>query len=74
MLRKPMWIEFHLQKLACFTHNNAGIWPLRYLVLRADTFNKDMKSPVKLKTVNGNGTLAGIDLDDSVSLLDIMES
>ena len=29
---------------------------------------------VKLKTVNGKGTHAGIDLDDSSSLLDVMES
>lgn len=31
-------------------------------------------SPVKLKTVNGRGVYPGIDLDDSASLLDIMDS
>ena len=32
------------------------------------------KPPVKLKTVSGKGVNAGIDLDDSASLLDVMES
>lgn len=29
---------------------------------------------VRLKTVNGKGTYAGVDLDDSSSLLDVMDS
>lgn len=29
---------------------------------------------IKLKTVNGKGVNAGIDLDDSASLLDVMDS
>ena len=32
------------------------------------------QSAVKLKTVNGKGTHAGIDLDDSSSLLDVMDT
>lgn len=32
------------------------------------------RAPIKLKTVDGKGVHAGIDLDDSASLLDIMES
>lgn len=32
------------------------------------------RSAVKLKTVNGKGTHAGIDLDDSSSLLDSMDT
>ncbi len=33
------------------------------------------KQPVvKLKTINGKGTHAGVDLDDSASLLDVMDS
>jgi len=32
------------------------------------------KAPVKLKTVNGNGVNPGVDLDDSASLFDLMES
>ena len=31
------------------------------------------KSPVKLATVSGNGLQAGVDLDDSAALLDLME-
>ncbi len=30
--------------------------------------------PVRLKTVKGGGVLAGVDLDDSASLLDLMGS
>jgi hypothetical protein len=30
--------------------------------------------PVRLKTVKGNGARPGVDLDDSASLLDLMES
>ena len=30
--------------------------------------------PVRLKTVKGNGVRPGVDLDDSASLLDLMES
>lgn len=30
--------------------------------------------PIKLTTVNGNGVNAGVDLDDSASLLDTMDS
>lgn len=30
--------------------------------------------PVRLKTVNGSGVRPGVDLDDSASLLDAMES
>ncbi len=32
------------------------------------------QSTIKLRTVNGKGAHAGIDLDDSSSLLDVMES
>lgn len=32
------------------------------------------RTPVKLVTVNGKGVRAGVDLDDSASLLDAMES
>lgn len=32
------------------------------------------KRKVKLKTCGGNGPLPGVDLDDSASLLDLMES
>lgn len=31
------------------------------------------RPPVQLKTVDGNGPLPGVDLDDSASLLDLME-
>ncbi|HZA24870.1 MAG TPA: DUF6364 family protein [Dehalococcoidia bacterium] len=31
------------------------------------------RSPVQLTTVSGNGLLPGVDLDDSASLLDLME-
>lgn len=31
------------------------------------------RKPVRLKTVSGRGTLPGVDLDDSASLLDLME-
>jgi len=30
--------------------------------------------PIRLKTVKGNGVRPGVDLDDSASLLDLMES
>ena len=30
--------------------------------------------PVRLKTVKGSGLRAGVDLDDSAALLDVMES
>lgn len=30
--------------------------------------------PVRLKTVKGGGVRAGVDLDDSASLLDVMDS
>ena len=32
------------------------------------------RAPVKLRTVNGRGVRPGIDLDDSATLLDLMES
>lgn len=32
------------------------------------------KTPVKLKTVKGDGLQPGVDLNDSAALLDIMES
>lgn len=32
------------------------------------------RAPVKLRTVNGRGVRPGVDLDDSSSLLDLMES
>jgi hypothetical protein len=32
------------------------------------------REPVRLKVVDGKGTLAGVDLDDTSSLLDLMES
>ena len=31
------------------------------------------RKPVRLKTVEGNGPLPGVDLDDSASLLELME-
>lgn len=31
------------------------------------------REPVRLKTVDGNGPLPGVDLDDSASLLELME-
>ena len=31
------------------------------------------RDPVRLTTVNGMGTLPGVDLDDSAALLDLME-
>ena len=34
---------------------------------------KKKQPPIKLKTVSGKGVNAGIDLDDSASLLDVME-
>ena len=33
-----------------------------------------MRTPVKLRTVTGRGVRPGIDLDDSATLLDLMES
>ena len=32
------------------------------------------QAPIKLKTVSGKGVNAGIDLDDSASLLDVMDN
>ena len=32
------------------------------------------REPVKLTTVSGNGPLPGVDLDDSASLLDLLDS
>jgi hypothetical protein len=32
------------------------------------------RKPLRLKTVGGEGTLPGVDLDDSSALLDLMES
>ena len=32
------------------------------------------QAPIKLKTVRGKGVNAGIDLDDSASLLDVMDN
>ena len=32
------------------------------------------REPVRLNTVNGNGLLPGVDLDDSASLLDLLDS
>lgn len=32
------------------------------------------KTPVKLKTVGGNGLHRGVDLDDSASMLDLMDT
>lgn len=32
------------------------------------------RTPVKLRTVNGRGVRPGVDLDDSATLLDLMES
>ena len=34
----------------------------------------EKRKKVKLFTVQGNGTLPGVDLDDSASLLDLMEA
>jgi hypothetical protein len=33
----------------------------------------EVKKPIRLKTVSGNGLNPGIDLDDSAALLDAME-
>lgn len=35
---------------------------------------KPQAKPVRLKTFKGSGTRAGVDLDDSAALLDLMES
>lgn len=40
----------------------------KYVVAQSKT-----KQPIRLKTVSGNGVNPGIDLDDSATLLDIME-
>ena len=32
------------------------------------------RAPIKLKTFSGGGLLAGVDLDDSAALLDVMDS
>jgi Arc/MetJ family transcription regulator len=32
------------------------------------------RKPVRLRTVKGNGVLPGVDLDDTASLLELMES
>lgn len=45
---------------------------LREKLMNRPTAKKRQR--VKLKTVNGNGVNPGIDLDDSASLLDIMEN
>lgn len=34
----------------------------------------DQRPPVKLTTVNGNGVIAGVDIDDSASLLGVMDA
>ena len=34
---------------------------------------RPMAAPIRLTTVKGRGTLSGVDLDDSASLLDRME-
>jgi len=44
---------------------------LREKLMNRTVYKK--KAPIKLKTVKGNGINAGIDLDDSASLLDVME-
>ena len=44
---------------------------LRQMIDRQKQSEKRKK--VKLLTVQGNGTLPGVDLDDSASLLDFME-
>ncbi len=44
---------------------------LREKIMKRPVYEKN--APVKLKTVKGNGVNAGIDLDDSASLLDVME-
>ncbi len=31
------------------------------------------RDPIKLKTVSGNGLLPGVDLDDTASLIDLMD-
>lgn len=45
---------------------------LRQSLAPARTSGK--RTPVKLRTVNGRGVRPGVDLDDSASLLDLMES
>jgi len=45
--------------------------------LRESLARRNVRSkpkPVRLKTVKGGGMRAGVDLDDSASLLDLMES
>ncbi len=44
---------------------------LREKLMNRPTVNK--QSPIKLKTIDGKGVNAGIDLDDSASLLDAKE-
>ena len=45
---------------------------LREKLMSRPQLNK--QSPIKLKTVTGKGVNAGIDLDDSASLLDLMDN
>jgi predicted transcriptional regulator len=44
---------------------------LREKLMNRPAYKK--KAPIKLKTVKGNGINAGIDLDDTASLIDVME-
>ncbi len=45
---------------------------LREKLMNRPAYKK--QAPIKLQTVKGNGINAGIDLDDSASLIDVMES
>ena len=45
---------------------------LRESLARRDSATKS--KPVRLKTVKGGGVRAGVDLDDSASLLNLMDS
>ena len=44
---------------------------LREMLARAT--KTDERPPVRLTTVSGNGLMPGVDLDDSATLLDLME-
>jgi len=45
---------------------------LRQMLARRKRFEK--RTPVRLITVSGNGPQAGVDLDDSASLIELMDN
>lgn len=45
---------------------------LREKLMKRSELNE--RHPVKLTTVNGNGVIAGVDIDDSASLLNLMDT